>query len=563
MSEEKEAERLLPKTLVEAYRESLRVRDERIRSLEQENERLKDERAGLATKVSAVTEELDEIKKIDLRSFVGKLQSPWLIKKSAARVPDSVRREDPIYGQLEIDSKLFPVFFHPLFQRLNYVRQLSFAYLVFPSASHTRLSHILGVMRNAQVAIRTIFDKNRIYRANEGKPARIILTPEQRERCCLKAQVCALLHDVGHGPFGHALDKLITYLGGDERTDPPDKVFSARYIKENLAAEIQEVGFSVDEVLDILDKERRADLAGWDILIADLIDSQLDVDRMDYLPRDAHMTGLAMGSSNVQALIEHMCPFQDERGKINLAFEESALPHLEHLLYAHDIMYINCYEHPRKLCAERLLTRLVEYALGKGVTKETLMLLTDEQLLASLSCFLPTESGERQCLRSIQENCNYYPVVKPPYALSKPVWDPGENKLAFGFNQELDGEIEAWYKRRPKGKAHLKYVFSDAPKSWEERICSEAKIPESDRWKVVVTVPAYEAKQAEESGATILVKTGAGYETKDLFEASPVMRAVVTNLIPAREVIHVLVSEDLQEPVAKQVAGAADKVFKK
>ncbi len=563
MSEEREAERLLPKTLVEAYRESLREREERIRSLERENEGLRDERAVLAERVSALNKELENIKKIDLKSFVGSLHSPWLAKKSAARLPDFVRRDDPVYGQLEIDSKLFPVFFHPLFQRLNYIRQLSFSYLLFPSASHTRLSHILGVVRNAQVAMRTVFDKSRIYRPNEGKPRQIDLTPQQRERCCFKAQLCALLHDVGHGPFGHALDKPISYLGRDESTDPPDKVFSAKYIKEILAAEIGEAGFSVDEVLDVLDKERRADLEGWDVFIADLVDSQLDVDRMDYLPRDAHMTGLVMGSSNIQALIEHMCPFEDERGKVNLAFEESALPHLEHLLYAHDIMYINCYEHPRKLCAERLLTRLVEYALGKGVTIETLMLLTDEQLLASLSCFLPSEGQERQCLRSIQENRNSYSVVRPPYALSKAVWDPGEGKLVFRFNDELHVEIEAWYKRRPKGKAHLKYIFGDAPKSWEERICSEAKIPATDRWKVVVTVPAYEAKQAEESGAIVLVKTGAGYQTKDLFEASPVMRAVVTNLIPAREVIHVLVSEDLPEALAKEVASAADKVFKK
>lgn len=563
MSEEKEADRLLPKTLVKAYRESLGVRDERIGSLGQENDRLRDERACLAKKVSALTEELDEIKKIDLRSFIGKLQSPWLIKKSVARLPDFVRRDDPVYGQLEIGSKLFPVFFHPLFQRLNYIRQLSFAYLVFPSASHTRLSHILGVVRNAQVAMRTVFDKNRIYRPNEGKPRQIDLTPPQRERCCLKAQLCALLHDVGHGPFGHALDKPISYLARDESTDPPDKVFSAKYIKENLAGEIREAGFSVDEVLDVLDKERRADLEGWDVFIADLVDSQLDVDRMDYLPRDAHMTGLAMGSSNIQALIEHMCPFEDERGKVNLAFEESALRHLEHLLYAHDIIYISCYEHPRKLCAERLLTRLVEYALANGVTVETLMLLTDEQLLASLSCFLPSEGQERQCLRSIQENRNYYSVVRPPYALSKAVWDPDEGKLVFRFNDGLHEEIEAWYKRRPQGKAYLKYIFGDAPKSWEERICAEANIQESDRWQVVVAVPAYEAKQAEESGASVLVKAVAGYQTKDLFEASPVMRAVVTNLIPAREVIHVLVSEDMPESVADEVARAADRVFKK
>jgi HD superfamily phosphohydrolase len=523
---------------------------------------LDEERARLAAENARLTEEVASLRHGGISSLAKKLASPWLAQKAVSRVPDHVRREDPIYGEFELDQKLFPVFSHPLFQRLNYVRQLSFAYLVFPSASHTRLSHIQGVVRNAQVAMRTVFNKNLIYRPGRNKPDLIELTPEQRDRCCTKAQLCALLHDIGHGPFGHALDKLMTYLGTGTGTALPDKVLSARYIEENLSEEIRAVGFTVDEVLDILVKERRADLGSWDVFVADLIDSQFDVDRMDYLPRDAHMTGLAMGSSNVQALVEHICPFQDERDKVSLTFDESALPHLEHLLYAHDIMYINCYEHPRKLCAERLLFRLAEYLLGQGLTSETLMLLTDEQLLATLGWLLPADGPERECLRSIQENCNFYAAVTPPYPLSTLEWDPDKKSMLPQFNRGLNREIEGWYRRRPQGKAHLKFIFGDQPKSWEERICAEAGIGERDRWKVVVTVPAYEAKQAEESGTTVLERTASGYNTRDLFGASPVMRAVVTNLIPAREVIHVLVSEDLPQALAEKVGIAADRVFR-
>jgi len=94
-------------------------------------------------------------------------------------------------------------------------------------------------------------------------------------------------------------------------------------------------------------------------------------------------------------------------------------------------------------------------------------------------------------------------------------------------------------------------------------VCSEAQINTLDRWKVVVTVPAYEAKQEQESEARVLLKSGTGFRTDDLFNVSPVMRAVVTNLMPAREVIRVLVSEDLSESAATEVGRAADRVFKK
>lgn len=286
-------------------------------------------RASLARRNDSLKAEITKLKASALGNAVGPLESVWKRGRGVYRWPESLSFEDPIYGQVRLDRRLYPIFYHALFQRLNYVRQLSFAYLVFPSASHSRLSHILGVMRNAKVAIDGIFARGIAYTRDAPRPRPIDLSGRDRDRLSLKAQLCALLHDVGHGPFGHALDNLIPYLDPDGRTDLPDKTFSIKYAEEVFADAITDIGFSVDEIVDVLDKERRANLTGYDVLIGDLIDSPLDVDRMDYLARDAHMTGLGTGYPNVEALIQHMCPFEDDSGATYLTYEESALPHVE------------------------------------------------------------------------------------------------------------------------------------------------------------------------------------------------------------------------------------------
>jgi HD superfamily phosphohydrolase len=517
-------------------------------------------KAVLVNKVEGLQAEIAALKEAQLLPLVTKQKSLWTVTRVAPSYPHTAQYlDDPIYGQVALDPALCRVFYHSLFQRLNYVRQLSFAYLVFPSASHSRLSHILGVMRNAEVALRRMLDKGWIYTSQGREP--LDISTEERKRLLIKTQLCALLHDVGHGPFGHALDKLIPYLEPATSADVPDKAYSVKYVQELLVREVNDValnaGFELDNVLNILDKERQMDVQGIDGLILDLIDSPLDVDRMDYLVRDAHMTGLGMGHSNVQALIEHMRPFRGPDGYFSLTFDESVLPHLEHLIYARDIMYINCYEHPRKVCAERLLARLAEFMLGRGLKQDDLMLFTDEQFLYALNLLTSKGTNEANFLRSLQENLDFDVVCE--YRLS--VWKKDKNKISF--NDELSDEVKVWRDLRMGSNKQLKSVFIKTPGDWEERICREAKLPESQYWKVVVTVPAVDAKQEQESGTRILRSRGNGYETVELFSASTVMSAVATNLKPAREVIRVMVSADVSLYVRQEIKRAADGVFKR
>jgi HD superfamily phosphohydrolase len=561
-----------PKPLLEAYQEAMAERDLRIAGLEREKSQFDFERTEFSQRNAKLEAEIKGLKDNAFLPQVERLISVWRNRNRLSEYQAPVFRDDPVYGKFQIDNRLLPAFFHPLVQRLNYIRQLSFAYLIFPSASHTRLSHTLGVAKNAQAAIRAMFDRNCVYTSSGTEQISTTMGEKERERFSLKTQLCALLHDVGHGPFGHALDTLIPYIDAGGNKDIPDKQFSLKYAEEYFSEEIKQLGFSVDEILCVLDKERRIDLRGYDVLIPDLIDSAGDVDRMDYLVRDAHMTGLGVGYSKPEALIEHMCPFRGKDGNVNVTFEESALPHLENMLYARDIMYINCYEHPRKVCAERLLVRLAKHLLDMALTKEALMMLADGQLLSILSLLLRDGTAEGECLRSLVENRTF--SVQRKYRLSRmesrrSSSDPGhgqaqEESLSMvsdtTFNDELNTEIEGWYKLRPK-KHNLKQVFITQPKSWEERICADAEVPAPERWKVVVTVPAYEAKQERESAVRLLYRTESGYTCKELFEASDVMKAVVTNLIPSREVIRVLVSEEMSQPLALRVGEAADALF--
>jgi hypothetical protein len=375
------------------------------------------------------------------------------------------------------------------------------------------------------------------------------------QRIILKAQLCGLLHDIGHGPFGHALDKLVPYFGGLPRSDPPDTLYSIRYIRDYLAAEIRRVGFEPDEIISILDKNRRFELTGWDVFIADLIASPIDVDRMDYLARDAHTTGLKMGFVNTEALLEHIYPIEDG-SDYKVVFAPRALCHMEHLAQAHHNMYIQCYEHPRKVAAERFLTRAVRQLLDAGLAKDALMLLTDDQLLTLLSDYLPPETPGASCLLGLRENLHFIEVAS--YHLS--TWSDTEQKMVPV--PELSDELKGWYTQRGQEKTFLRGVYVEAPNFWEEQICQECAIKKEDWWRVIVNVPAYEAKLSGEKGAFVVVEGDDGLFLRDFYDASSILRNILHILMPEREALRVFVTEDMVSEVGK-LRRAANAIFKR
>jgi HD superfamily phosphohydrolase len=542
-----------PRELEDAYVELLREAQAQISKLSHEARRLSDQ--------------VVELTRSSIAGEARRLASVWLTgRPGRRRVLEAW--DDPIYGHGVIDKKLVPLLAHPLVQRLNYVRQLSFAYLTFPSASHTRLSHTLGVVRNTQKALRRALAKGVVYRSAadevklKGKKCmRVVRLPDPlpvpdrvRDEILLKAQLCALVHDLGHGPFGHALDKLIPYYGGVERTDPPDTVYALKYIEQFIPNEIRRAGIEPERVVDVLDKDRRLQLKGYDVLLADLIASMVDVDRMDYLVRDAHMTGLEMGHVSVEALLHHMCVLQ--RGDdFTLVYDEAALPHIENLAYAHHMMYINCYEHPRKVAAERILIRLAEWLLENGLAKQDLMLLTDDDLLALLNRFVPVGGREAYWLSCLKGNSPFCEARQ--YRVAN--WDETRKRMVPA--EGLADEVVAWFTLRLGPKPNLTDVFLTYPARWESRICELAELTEEDRWKVLVTVPAFDAKMQQESGAQVVTHVDSTLCVQEFYDASPLMSSISTGLAPVRQTIRVLVDCEQDQEVVERIRREADQAF--
>jgi len=180
------------------------------------------------------------------------------------------------------------------------------------------------------------------------------------------------------------------------------------------------------------------------------------------------------------------------------------------------------------------------------------MLLSDDQLIALLSEFLSPETAQGQCFRALRENVHFLLVAE--YHLS--IWDPVAREMKC--NPKLSATVRAWYDERAKGKQFLKRVYVESPLSWEEQICRAVGLREEDRWKVIVTVPAYDAKLQQESGALVVRKDASGLFLDDFYNASAILRNLLTILVPERHVLRVHVTEDLAADAAKLGKAAED-----
>lgn len=458
---------------------------------------------------------------------VDALNSTWLVSVQVQQ--DAEYCFDPIYGAVLIDEKLLQVFKQPIVQRLSHIRQLSFSYLTFPAATHSRLSHSLGVCKIAERALSGILERNRLYTTDLDAPKQIGLSPQERESLLLKCKITALLHDLGHGPFGHALDKYVGFHDPGSVKLHPDKDYSIRYIRECLSQTLVDIGITAESITELLDIRARRSLGGFDALIADLIDSPLDVDRIDYLFRDGIMTGLSAEYGRLHTLLEMMRPFVSGDA-ISLAFDESAVPAIENLLYLRDFMYVNCYEVSAKLAAERAFERIAEEVVTMGLlTVDQLMLLTDDNVLSalvSLGRSNPAVDGLAQSLLTSQRYEEVYSCM------------PSKSQNA---------EVKNWVQNKLLGDVGggLRQAYVVLPRLWERRIADGAGIGADGHWQVLVSVPSYFAYVQKESGARILVKDGGAWKTVDLFEYSGKLGAILEHMRPASAYIRVFASTAL------------------
>ena len=275
---------------------------------------------------------------------------------------------DPLWNNIRLDPLALALLETPVVQRLRYVRQLGLAFLVYPGATHSRFEHALGAWHLAGVALRLLEERG----ALDGIDARA----QQIVRAA------ALLHDVGHYPFSHALEEIgVTHH---------EQVAYPLITSGPVAAVLrQALGDSApDEVFALITGRSTDALQG-------LISGSLDLDKIEYLKRDATMCGVPYGEIDVDRLLNSLVIVQTpERTTRMVGVHEKGLSALESLLFAKYQMYRNVYWHHAVRSATAMYKRLVAVALDSGhVASDAVAHFTDEGLLVHLDvASLPAEA---------------------------------------------------------------------------------------------------------------------------------------------------------------------------
>ncbi len=270
---------------------------------------------------------------------------------------------DPLWNTIRLDATAMRIVDTPAFQRLRYIRQLGFAHLVYPGATHTRFDHALGVYHLATTALR-------LLRERGGVP------PDVWEDAEL-IPYAALLHDIGHYAYSHALEELETDRVPADHEEISGRFFEAPDLKEALAPLGPEAPARIHALIR---GESPVALRG-------LVSGSLDLDKQEYLRRDARFCGVPYGEVDVDRLLQGMALLRDpETGRWEVGVHEKAVAALESLLFAKYQMFRNVYWHHAVRAATALYKRIVEEAVGHGlVDPEELVGPTDEELLYEIT----------------------------------------------------------------------------------------------------------------------------------------------------------------------------------
>jgi HD superfamily phosphohydrolase len=322
---------------------------------------------------------------------------------------------DPLWNNIRVDPLALRLIDTRAFQRLRYVRQLGLAYLVYPGASHSRFEHALGAYHLARRAL-ALFEERGVGPALGGDDAVIV-------RCA------ALLHDVGHYPFSHALEE-IGALHHEEVARPLITTGEiAGVLRDALGSDAPE------RIMALIRGTSASPLQG-------LISGSLDLDKIEYLKRDAFMCGVNYGDIDVDRLLNSLIIVPDAHGAAaGVGISEKGLSALESLLFAKYQMYRNVYWHHAVRSATAMYKRLVDGALRAGsLGAETLAAYTDEGLLHDLQSRAPSP-----LLAALRERRLYKRVFECPAAELPPEtggeWIADDRALVVAVEDHLAREL--------------------------------------------------------------------------------------------------------------------------
>ncbi len=291
---------------------------------------------------------------------------------------------DPLWNNIRVEGPYLALLDAPAFQRLRYVRQLGLAHLVYPGATHSRFEHALGAYHLARQTVRVLLDAGAGETIGAEEPSIVV--------------AAALLHDIGHYPFSHALEEIGV---------PHHETVAGPLLSDGAIGEVLRREFAPDapaRVLALVRGESTSPLQG-------LISGSIDLDKIDYLKRDAMMSGVAYGEIDVDRLRHALALVTDPAtGRPSIGLREKGLSALESLLFAKYQMYRNVYWHHAVRSATAMYKRLVEDALADGtLVVHELAGFTDEGILHALE-----RNGGRPLLDAIRNRRLFKRALEVP-----------------------------------------------------------------------------------------------------------------------------------------------------
>jgi len=282
---------------------------------------------------------------------------------------------DPLWNNIRIDARALGIVDSAPFQRLRYVRQLGHAYLVYPGATHSRFEHALGAYHLARRSLQLLAERGELDRTSADEVAAV--------------RLALLLHDIGHYPFSHALE---------EAGLPSHESLAERHLADPRLAEAI-AAFGIPDarrrIVELIRGTSDSPLQG-------LVAGSLDLDKIEYLTRDARMCGVPYGTVDVDRLLHSMTLVAASDGHLRLGVHEKGVSALESLLFAKYQMYRNVYWHHGVRSATAMFKRLVRTAIAAGrLAADGLADGTDESLMEAVRGLPGTDLPERLRRRAL------------------------------------------------------------------------------------------------------------------------------------------------------------------
>ncbi|HSJ30213.1 MAG TPA: HD domain-containing protein [Longimicrobiales bacterium] len=266
---------------------------------------------------------------------------------------------DPLWDTIQVDAVARRIIDSPTFQRLRHIKQLGHAHLVYPGATHTRFDHAVGVHHLAQRALGVLTERGSLESIDPTD--------------CRVIPLAALLHDVGHYPFSHALEELEQGSIPGHHEELVGRFLSQPDVRDVLESVAGDAPARVEELIRGASSNP----------LQGLVSGSLDLDKIEYLKRDAHFCGVPYGDVDVDRLLHSLTVLPDpQTGRLETGVHEKGVAALESLLFAKYQMFRNVYWHHAVRAATVLYKRAVSDALRHRLVRgEELVGATDEGLM--------------------------------------------------------------------------------------------------------------------------------------------------------------------------------------